>query len=530
MEHVAGEVHDLPDRQTGRGTTTTGELEAGIARDAELPVTVDHRALVIRSVETVEVTGVEDGVATGLVDVRGVVAPVQVDVVVQVQDVARAVARTGSVTGREEARSVVRRGVGIVVEGSAVRAAAGHTGSGDTEDTKSVVIRLVVEHLTGVVVDDLPLLLSRVGSASELEHVAVRGGEAEEVITLGTGIHRELGIVEATGGHSRAIAGRQRVGRAVPSVTKGVEHHELHEGLTVGAAREDTASIVHRGIAVEVEGRCIGTSADLSGVAVVEINGATVLVLSDDVTGVHIVHGPRDLTQEASATGGDLEASIVRNTEGVLPEVRASSRTTASDDGGIEGSGGNHRSAHDNLIDVAVPTVTPVVGHLDKDHGLGSIRALVVETGAIVKRGVHVIVQGCRIRATRDIADERERERRTAAGHRSATLTRAVERGRVERPRGASISEDVVNLHRVVTSAERGDAEVGGAACSVGPQHRVVRDVKNGVAVEGDNTSCDLFRPGVGREGDGLRLERRKEGQCERRKSTSENGSSQVHD
>ena len=324
MEHVAGEIHDLPDRQTGRGTTATGELEASIARDAELPVTVDHRALVIRGVEAIEVTGVEDGVATGLIDVRGVVAPVQVDVVVQVQDVARAVASTGSVTGREEAGSIIRRGVGIVVEGRTVRTSASHTRSSHTEDTESIVVGLVVEDLAGVVVDDLPLLLSRVGSASELEHVAVRGGETEEVVTLRAGFHRELGIVETTGSHSRTVAGRQRVGRAVPSVTEGVEHHELHEGLAVGAAREDAASIVHRGVAIVVEGRSVSTSTNLGGVAVVEVDGTTVLVLSDDVTGVHIVHGPRDLTEEASATGSDLEASIVRDAEGVLTEVRTS--------------------------------------------------------------------------------------------------------------------------------------------------------------------------------------------------------------
>ena len=261
---------------------------------------------------------------------------------IQVKDVARAVTRTGSVTGRGEARSVICRGIFIVVEGSSIRATTSHTRSSHTKGAESVIVGLVIKDLSGVVVDDLPLLLAWERTAGELEHVALRFRETEKIVTLRTGGHRELSIVKTTVSHRRAITGCQRVSRAVPSVTKSVEHHKLHEGLSVGTAWENATTVVHRGIAIEVEGCSIGTSAGLSSVSEVEVHGAATLVLSDDVTSVHIDHGPGDLTEEASATGSNLEASIIRDTEGVLTKVRAASCSTISNDGEVERTGGDY--------------------------------------------------------------------------------------------------------------------------------------------------------------------------------------------
>ena len=56
MDHVAGEINDVPKGLTGGGTTTTGEVQAGIVRDAELPVAIDHRTLVVGRVEVVVVS------------------------------------------------------------------------------------------------------------------------------------------------------------------------------------------------------------------------------------------------------------------------------------------------------------------------------------------------------------------------------------------------------------------------------------------------------------------------------------------
>ena len=137
------------------------------------------------------------------------------------------------------------------------------------------------------------------------------------------------------------------------------------------------------------------------------------------------------------------------------------------------------------------------------------------------------------VRAAGDVRRQRERPRGglgTSTRDRRRAVARAAERTTVHTEGGATVTKGVIHGDRVVAGSVSRDAEIGRGVCTTRPKHRVVRDVKNGITVEGDDTGSELTGPSVGRESDHLRLERRKEGHCERRKSTSENGSSQVHD
>ena len=529
VELVSTEVEDGPQRQTARGTTTTGEHEACIIRDAELVVTVDRSGLVVGGVKAIEVTSTKDGVTgSSVVDDGCVVAPVQEDVVGQVQDVARAV--RVSEAARQEARTVVGRSVSAVVEGVAVRATTDHARTGHTKRTEAVVVGLAVENLTGVVLDDLPLLLTREGTTRDVEDVALRVGQAEDVVTLLAIDEGELSVVEATLVDHFTAAVEQGVGRSVPAVTEGVEHHELNEGLSVLTAREYTASVVHGGITAVVEGRVVGTTAHLCRGAEVELGRSTTLAEDDGLAGVHVDEGEADLTQEGTATG--VQGVATRGqADGVLT-FGAGNRLRS-----VEATAGNQVAVVVELVGVAVPAVTKGVEHAHEDHGLAAVRASVEEAGAVVEGRRLVVVEGRRIRATRDVRRQGEGPRleavvaeTTAVGHGSGTGACTVEGPSVHGETGTSITVVVAHGHGVVTGTERRHTEVGRGVRTTRPKHGVVGYVEDRVPIKGHDAHIKFARIAVRIERNRLCLHRRKKGQSEDAKDTSENGSSQVHD
>ena len=253
---------------------------------------------------------------------------------VQVQDVARAVRVVHA--ARREAGTIVSRSRIVVVEGVDVGTATGDARGGDTEDAEAVVGRLIEEDLTRVVVDDLPLLLTGVDTAEDVEDVALSRRQAEEIVTLCSSLHREGGVVERAAVEDFTSLVGQRIGRAVPSVTKGVEHHELHEEVVAVTARQDAAAIVHGGITIVVEGFGVGTTADLSGLTVPELDGTTADVTSDDGAVIDVHHRPTNLGKEASATGNNLVTSTDRDADRILTCVGTAAGSTVAGHGSIK--------------------------------------------------------------------------------------------------------------------------------------------------------------------------------------------------
>ncbi len=535
MELVSSKVKDGPQRKTAWGTTATGERQTRIVRDAELVITVHRARLIVRGVEVVHVTCGKDGVPRcSVVNDGRVVAPVQEDVVGQVEDVARAVGIAQAAWG--EARTVVCRCIRIVVEGVAVRAATSHTRSSHTEDAEAITVGLVVEDLSRVVVDDLPFLLTGIKTARQFEGVAVRVGQAEDVVALLIGDQRKLGVVQASGVHHVASSVLQRVGRSIPSVTKGVEHHELHEGLAVCTAGVDARTIIDSGVPIVVEGLEIGTATNLGGRAKVEVVRTSVLAENNGLVGVDIHEGDADLRDERTTARHQLVASW-RHANRVATRVGSASRPPRANHRSVEGAAGNQNTIIVKLVGVAIPTVTPAVEHVHKDHGLRAVRAGVKEARAVVEGGVRVIVEGRVIGTTWDIRRQREGPRletvvaeSTAAGHCGRTCTGAIECSAIDEESRTTITVVVAHGHGVVTGAIGGHAEVGSGIRTTWPKHGVVGYVEDRVSIEGHDAHIKLARIRIRVERNRLCLHRRKKGQSENAKGTSENGSSQVHD
>ena len=212
---------------------------------------------------------------------------------VEVQQVTRAVRTVDAI--RREAGAIIRIGVGIVIERILIRTTTGKTRTGHSEHTESIIGGEVIENGTRIVIDDLPLLLSGIHTAGNFEHVALGRGQTEEIIALRACCDREDRIIQRTGIQDFTRLVRQSVGRTVPAVTKGVVHHELDEHVIgVVAAREDTASIIHSGVSVKVEGLHIRTATDFCGRSVVEGFRSSTIVSSDDAAGVDIDQCPTD--------------------------------------------------------------------------------------------------------------------------------------------------------------------------------------------------------------------------------------------
>ena len=173
--------------------------------------------------------------------------------------------------------------------------------------------------------------------------------------------------------------------RPIPSVTKGVEHHELSQKIVrVVTAWENTAPVIDCCITAVVQRLNISTTTSLISQTVVKTHSTTASISCDVVACIYVDHCPANLTKETSTSGNNLVTSTYWDTNRVLSGVQTTASSTSSCSRSIQTTGSNQHIVRINRVCIAVPSITPAVRHIDENHGLIRIRTSVKETRAVI--------------------------------------------------------------------------------------------------------------------------------------------------